>query len=207
MKEASDLKQRTKSNATRLKILEAARFELVNKGYAGFRISAVAELAGVSKGALTHHFDSKNTLVTQVIDFIYKNDTERSNRLISKVNLTSDLFDCLIEDLKSFYLGENFKISISLLSLEEVEPELHDVIKSVTRQYRIPVEEKWIEKIMEFSLTEEEAMKLLSMSQAMLRGIPLRLHLLNDKGYINQILEEWKRVALLIYPALNKKSE
>jgi hypothetical protein len=60
---------------------------------------------------------------------------------------------------------------------------------------------------MEFSLTEEEAMKLLSMSQAMLRGIPLRLYLLNDKGYINQILEEWKRVALLIYPALNKKSE
>lgn len=207
MKEAGDLKQKIKSNTTRLKILEAARFELVTKGYAGFRISAVAELAGVSKGALTHHFESKNLLVTQVIDHIYQNDTRQSLNLIDKVNLSSNLVDYLLEDLKSFYLGENFKISISLLSLEEFEPELHDVIKSITRKYRIPVEEKWVEKIMEFSLQKEEAMKLLSISQAILRGIPVRLFLVNDKEYINQILEEWKRVTLLMYPGLEKKSE
>lgn len=62
--------QSRKSALMRERILEAAVDWLVERGYAGFSVLALAERAGVSRGALQHHFPTKGDLVSAVIDHV-----------------------------------------------------------------------------------------------------------------------------------------
>lgn len=49
--------------ATRAAILDAAAARLVEEGLGGVTIAAVAERAGVSSGAVLHHYPTKNDLI------------------------------------------------------------------------------------------------------------------------------------------------
>jgi AcrR family transcriptional regulator len=56
---------------TRELLLQATIGCLVNLGYAGTTTSEVQQRAGVSRGALTHHFSSKAELLVAAMDSLY----------------------------------------------------------------------------------------------------------------------------------------
>ncbi len=62
---------RTKDpEATRRKILEAAFLEIYRHGFQGASINNIIEAAGITKGALFHHYADKNALGYAVVDHI-----------------------------------------------------------------------------------------------------------------------------------------
>jgi len=56
-----------KSEASRKQVLDAALRELSERGYARTSVSDIAAAAGMSKGAVHYHFDSKDDLIEQVL--------------------------------------------------------------------------------------------------------------------------------------------
>ena len=50
-------------------ILEAAMKVFVKNGYAQTRMEDIAEVAGLSKGAIYHHYKSKKELFLSLIDY------------------------------------------------------------------------------------------------------------------------------------------
>lgn len=60
--------QQQKSAETRVRILEATIDCLVEKGYAGLSTNEVTLRAGVSRGAMHHHFPNRMALVAAVIE-------------------------------------------------------------------------------------------------------------------------------------------
>ena len=67
-----------RSEVTRQKILDAAMDVFSEVGYAAAGLGEVIERAGMTKGALYHHFDSKEALATAIIEQV--------------TNLTGDAF-------------------------------------------------------------------------------------------------------------------
>jgi AcrR family transcriptional regulator len=63
--------QQRKSGETRIRILEAAIDGLVEKGYSGLSIGEVALRAGVSRGAMHHHFPSRLELAGALIEYAF----------------------------------------------------------------------------------------------------------------------------------------
>jgi AcrR family transcriptional regulator len=61
--------QQRKSVMTRVALLEAAVRCLHQRGYASFTTQAVADEAGISRGAMLHHYASKADLIQSVVDF------------------------------------------------------------------------------------------------------------------------------------------
>ena len=59
------------SAQTKASILKATIASLAEHGYAGTTMAGIAARVGVSRAALVYHFDSKNTLMTAVINAIY----------------------------------------------------------------------------------------------------------------------------------------
>jgi AcrR family transcriptional regulator len=57
-----------RSEATRQKILDAAMDLFSEVGYAAAGLGEIIERAGMTKGALYHHFDSKEALATAIIE-------------------------------------------------------------------------------------------------------------------------------------------
>jgi AcrR family transcriptional regulator len=54
--------------ATRRKLLEAAEHLIAERGFEAASLAAIAEEAGVSKGAIYHHFQSKNDLLLALLE-------------------------------------------------------------------------------------------------------------------------------------------
>ncbi|MAF48601.1 MAG: TetR/AcrR family transcriptional regulator [Rhodospirillales bacterium] len=63
----SDGKARTKSEKTRLRILDAAAKTFRDKGYSATRLADIAAAAGTQAGSLYYHFDSKEQLLDEVL--------------------------------------------------------------------------------------------------------------------------------------------
>ncbi|MEY2926180.1 MAG: hypothetical protein RL367_657 [Pseudomonadota bacterium] len=61
--------QQRKSGEMRTRILEATIDCLVEKGYAGLSTSQVIQRAGISRGAMHHHFANRMALVASVIEY------------------------------------------------------------------------------------------------------------------------------------------
>lgn len=72
-----------RTNSTRLRILEAARQEFVERGLEGTRIELVAKRAGVNKALIYRHFTDKDRLFHAVLEGCYQQirQAERSLEL------------------------------------------------------------------------------------------------------------------------------
>lgn len=57
----------SKDNISRIKLLDAAFLEVYKSGYHGAATAKILKEAGVPKGSMYHHFDSKKALVLAVI--------------------------------------------------------------------------------------------------------------------------------------------
>lgn len=64
--------QQRKSAEMRNLVLETAIDCLVEEGYAGFSVQSIAKRAGVSRGALLHHFPTKADLVSAVVEYTFQ---------------------------------------------------------------------------------------------------------------------------------------
>ncbi len=59
-----------RGEATRERIVQAARELVVERGYAGVSTAEVLDRAGVSRGGLYHHFDGKDQLMAAVLEAV-----------------------------------------------------------------------------------------------------------------------------------------
>jgi TetR/AcrR family transcriptional regulator len=59
------------ADATRARILAAARIEFVGEGLNGARVDRIAERANINKNLIYHHFGSKDALYLRVLEEIY----------------------------------------------------------------------------------------------------------------------------------------
>ena len=69
--------QLERRETTRALLMEATLKCLARDGYAHTSISTIIAEAGVSRGALLHHFPTKNDLIAAVIDYFYRQRLER----------------------------------------------------------------------------------------------------------------------------------
>jgi AcrR family transcriptional regulator len=66
-----------KSETSRRQVLEAAVRALGKSGYANTSVSDIARAAGMSKGAVHYHFESKDDLIGKVLEHCARVTTER----------------------------------------------------------------------------------------------------------------------------------
>ena len=64
--------QAQKSAMTRDKILDAAISCFIAEGYTNVTTAKVASTAGVSRGAMLHHFPSKTELIQATVEYLYR---------------------------------------------------------------------------------------------------------------------------------------
>ena len=82
--------QQRKGQMTREAMLEAAVESLVESGYAGLSTNDVARRAGVSRGAMHHHFATRDALVEGLIEHLF----------YRRMRHFLDIFTAAISDLR-----------------------------------------------------------------------------------------------------------
>lgn len=82
--------QAQKSASTRTQIIEAAIKCLVEFGYARTTTAAIAEKAGLSRGAMLHHFPSKMDIVRAAVDYLHAKRLRAIRKAMTKETVDGD---------------------------------------------------------------------------------------------------------------------
>ena len=75
--------QEERTLETRSALMEAAVGAVHRLGYGGATTAIIADEAGVSRGALTHHFGSRAELMATVVQWVYERELELYRELLA----------------------------------------------------------------------------------------------------------------------------
>jgi AcrR family transcriptional regulator len=113
-----------RGQATRLRITDAARDVLVERGYADTSTRAVAEQAGVQLSLVHYHFGSKQQLLVAVLERENERLLERQQRLYAEPGPLADKWrtacDYLDDDLRSGYVRVLWELWVAGLANDEL---------------------------------------------------------------------------------------
>jgi AcrR family transcriptional regulator len=89
-----------KSEVSRRQVLEAAVRALARRGYAKTSVSDIAHAAGMSKGAVHYHFESKDDLIAKVLDHCAEVTRERVEAVWSAPGAPADRIRRAIHEMR-----------------------------------------------------------------------------------------------------------
>lgn len=128
--------QQRKSSQTRVAILEAAIDCLERHGYAQTTMQLIAEVAKISRGAMTHHYASKQELISAVIDYLFYRRmaifAERIGKLSEKERVQENLG---IEQAWEGYFTREYKAYLELSVAARTDVELQQIFLPKAQRY------------------------------------------------------------------------
>lgn len=157
----------------RRRLLEAAASVLREKGLSGFRTADVCTAAGVSKGALLHHFATKDELIVAVFEQLYGDISSRSHRPSNAKTLAAAINE-LIADSHAFFFSESFQVSLDITVAAARHPQLREQIFDVVRRSRKDAEAMWIDRLKAFGISSEAALDAVWIINSTIRGFAVR---------------------------------
>ncbi|MGH6625595.1 MAG: TetR/AcrR family transcriptional regulator, partial [Burkholderiaceae bacterium] len=172
--------QAERTEETRRRILDAAVDVLATKGYAGFRTAEVAEAAGVSRGAQTHHFPSKDELIVAVVEHVFHRAAERGRKRARRVSSVDEAIKTLLSDSQDFFFSELFLIAMDLAIQGRLTTDVGNPVGDISAASRLPVEASWLEALIESGVPESVAEDLLWLTISIVRGLAVRRLWQND---------------------------
>lgn len=127
--------QAERSAETRAALLRAAVSSLVEVGYAHTTTAEVAKRAGVSRGAQSHHFATKEDLVVGAIEHVF---AEREAGFVSAFETLPPEKRTLtqaVELLGDIFRGEGYVAMMELAVAGRTDPALRMVIHAVSARF------------------------------------------------------------------------
>jgi AcrR family transcriptional regulator len=182
-----------RSRATRRRLLEAAVELLSEAGVAGSTVGAVAERAGVSRGAAQHHFRTREDLFTAALRHMSETRTAELRRRAAALPEGRARTGAVVEMLVDAFSGPEFDAALQLWAAAASDPGL--------RAHVIPLEEHVgraaHRAAVELLGADESAPGVRETVQATLdlaRGLGLANLLTDDRARRRRIVGQWTRM-------------
>lgn len=133
-KVASERPRRTQAERraeTRRKLLDATIDCLVEHGYAGTTTARVVELAGVTRGAQAHYFQTKESLVIAAIRHLGMRRAEEAFERMGAIRHAEDPLDAALELLWETHNGPVFLATTELWHAARTDSGLAEQLREV----------------------------------------------------------------------------
>jgi AcrR family transcriptional regulator len=185
-------RQQVRSRATQLRLLDATVDSLVERGWSGTTTTAVAQHAGVSRGAQLHHYPTKTALVMAAVEHLTQ---RRARELRAEAAALPDgpkRLDRVIDMLATAFTGPLFVAALELWVAARTDRELRDAL--VPLEARIGREMHRL--TVELLDVDERAPGVREAVQAtldLLRGLGVANLLTDDSTRRRTLLAAWKK--------------
>ena len=165
--------QAQRSSETRAALLDATLEALVELGYKATTTTEVARRAGVSMGAMLHHFPTKVDLLTAAIGHAYDRRTTEFRQVMAQVDAEADKLDPAIDLLWSMLTGPTYTAFLELWVAARTDPELAAPLVAVDREFARSTEKLYCELFPDAGGLGETWSNGLHMATSLLGGLAL----------------------------------
>lgn len=186
--------QAERRDDTRRRILDAAVALLGERGYAGLRTADVALAAGVSKGAQTHHFPSKDALVVAVVEHVFHRASAQARSRARRTRTVDAAIQALTADAQEFFFSELFLIALDLAIQGRLQTAPDLSVAQLSAATRLPVEAHWLAALTDAGLPAALAEDLLWLTLSIVRGLAIRRLWQHDPPRFKRLFKLWRQM-------------
>ena len=148
--------QAERTASTRAALLDATVDTLVDKGYRRTTTTDVARRAGVSPGALLHHFPTKADLLAAAVGHLFDQRLTDFGKVMADLPESAARGDAAIDVLWSMFSGPTFTAWLELWVAARTDPELRAAVTTVDRDFVRASEEVFREVFAEETLANPD---------------------------------------------------
>ena len=189
--------QQLKSARAKEGICRAAISCLIELGYAETSVQRIVERADMSKGALQHHFRTKEDLIAAVVETLLGRTTARTYPLRTAPRMEDN--EIVAAELRAvwddFINTGAYRALLEILVAARTDAQLRARIEPMLHEYNQQIDQH--ERLSYEAIDDDSAdvEMLLVMNRALMRGLVIQDRYVTDPSYTTRIIERWIALA------------
>jgi AcrR family transcriptional regulator len=184
--------QHERSAETVAKLLDATVDLLHDRGFARLSTAEIAESAGVSRGALTHHFDSKEAIIADAVSRQLRASTTALHNRAEAIRRSGGGSDELVDYIWGMMNDRLFYVTMEYLPEARHNPDFRQRIMPVVREFHQGLNAVWADLADKSGVDVGHALVLMNATMCMMRGMIAQTTVKDDPAYFTTLLDFWK---------------
>ena len=168
-------RQYRKSQATKQLILETAVSCFVEYGYHQTTALKIAELSGLSRGAMRHHFVSKIDITRAAIDYLYEKRLQAFREAVTGIPANADRIIFAVEAFWAQVNHPRYMAFFELSVASRTDPQLAEVLRPAEEAFNKTYMEMAAELFPEWSEHPDTLRLALNLARYLLEGMAVDL--------------------------------
>ena len=179
-----------RSRATRQRLLESAVHCVAQYGWSAATVSVIAADAGISRGALQHHFPTREELVAAALEHMFD-----ERRLMVEAMATPQLSGArrvhvVVSTLVELYMGDLFRAALQAWVVAAADPQMLAMIQPLERRFARSVHAAAVEHL-GVDDGDPHVRTLIQTTLDLARGLALADLLSDDSKRRQRIVRTW----------------
>lgn len=183
--------QEERSAETRERLLDATIACLLELGYTGTSTTEVCQRTGLSRGALLHHFPTKQALVIEAVRRLVSRMAAENLAHAASVAPTDDPLDRMFDVIWTNFRQPLFHAVLELWIASRTDPELHASLLAAERERGRGIALLY-ESIAGLAREHEAFADVLQLTLHLMRGMALQRLMREDDAERARLYEIWK---------------
>lgn len=174
---------------TRATLLDATIHCLVTYGYAGTTTQRIQDQAGISRGALLHHFGSKSELLVAAIHHIADARLQTLSSLVADLDDGPEALPRMVAAIREAMTGPPFQAAIELWSASRTDPQLREALLPAERRLGSTLRGLFNQHA---GIPDpDSAQTAFESLLALVRGLELTRIMRADQTIADRVIEDW----------------
>ncbi|MCI0755086.1 TetR/AcrR family transcriptional regulator [Teichococcus vastitatis] len=185
--------QHERSADTTARLLDATIDLLHDRGFYRMSTPEIAEHAGMSRGALTHHFASKEEIIVAAIARQLRGCTAALHQMAGEIRRSGGSADEIVDHLWRMMTDRLFYVTMEYLPEARHNPEFRRSILVVVKEFHAGLNAVWAELAKQAGVDTAHALVLMNATMCLMRGMIAQTTVKDDPDYFAALLDFWKQ--------------
>lgn len=179
-----------RSRATRQRLLESVVTCLATKGYEASTVSVIAAEAGISRGAVQHHYPTREDLVLAALRFIFDERKAAIEATAMPRHTGRARVHAVVALIVEVYGGDLFRAALQVWTVAANDPHLRDAVAPMERTFAREVHEMAV-RLLEVDDSDPKSRALIQVTLDVARGLALANLLTDDTKRRRRVVATW----------------
>ena len=151
----------------------------------------MAKRAGVSRGALLHHFPTREKLFAAAFGKILSDEIDMLSRFSATINGDGSSLEAIIHYIWERYKGPLFYITVDYLALARVDSATRQFVAAEATLFNEKLDELWDRSFSLSNVSPQTRRSCMNQTMCLIRGMALQRIWRDEDDYFEQMLRDW----------------